>query len=470
MKDTVVVTAESSGAEVIPFIKVWAMLPTAILLTYVFTKLSNRYSQEKVFYIMISGFILFFALFAFVLYPLKDKLHPHDLARELESVLPPGFKGFIAMFHYWLFTAFYVLSELWGSIILTVIFWGFANEVTRIGEATRFYSIFQVGSNFAAIAAGSFAYLLTSGMLWEETLTILLTLVIFCGIASMLIFWWMNKNVLNAPDFEELHKAAKVIKTRKRLSLRESFTFLSNSKYLVYIAIIVVSYNLVIHLIEVIWKDQLRTLYPSPSDYNMYLNSQTAVIGVVSALTSFVLAGILGRFGWTRTALITPLVMLVTGFGFFTFFFFREQLNEVVINVIGTTPLALAVFFGAAQVCLSKAAKYSVFDATKEMAFIPLSHESKLKGKAAIDGVGSRLGKSGGSLIYQGLLMFFSTIGATSPFVAGIILTAIACWILATKKLGLLFNELVNNQESEEEPFLQEEVSQKNLVLEPAKG
>src|SRR5438105_1193688 len=63
MKDAVVITA--AGAEIIPFIKVWALLPGAILLTFIFTKLSNRYSQERVFYIMLSGFLIFFVLFAF---------------------------------------------------------------------------------------------------------------------------------------------------------------------------------------------------------------------------------------------------------------------------------------------------------------------------------------------------------------------------------------------------------------------
>src|ERR1700733_4241622 len=53
MKDAVVVTA--AGAEVIPFIKVWALLPGAILITCIFTALSNSYSQERVFYIIISG-------------------------------------------------------------------------------------------------------------------------------------------------------------------------------------------------------------------------------------------------------------------------------------------------------------------------------------------------------------------------------------------------------------------------------
>nr|NGX36735.1 ADP,ATP carrier protein 1 [Candidatus Anoxychlamydiales bacterium] len=69
VKDTLIVTAPTSGAEAIPFIKVWAILPMALLMTYVFTKLSNKYSTEKVFYIMLSIFLGFFTFFTLILYP-----------------------------------------------------------------------------------------------------------------------------------------------------------------------------------------------------------------------------------------------------------------------------------------------------------------------------------------------------------------------------------------------------------------
>src|SRR5262249_29716117 len=100
---------------------------------------------------------------------------------------------------------------------------------------------------------------------------------------------------------------------------------------------------------------------------------------------------------------VTPVVMIVTCVGFFGILFFRDALAPYFFSLLGMDPLAVAVFFGSMQNCLSKACKYSVFDATKVMAYIPLSIVSMLKGKAAIDGVGSRLGKSGGSVIHQGL-------------------------------------------------------------------
>lgn len=451
VKDAVVVTAKSSGAEVIPFIKVWVLLPMAVLFTLIFTKLSNRFSQEKVFYIIITFFLGFFAAFTYIFYPLRDSLHPHQLSDYLETILPAGFKGLIAMFRNWSFTLFYVVCELWGSIVLTVLFWGFANEITKITEARRFYSMLGVIASFSAIAAGVAANFMTNDRSWEQTLNILVLAVILSGSATMAIFRWMNKNVLNGPEFEAFHAAKLEQKAnKKKLSMRESFSYLSNSKYLICIAILVVSYNLVINLVEIVWKDQLRQLYPSALEYNRYMNSMTSAVGLIATVTSLFMSQLIARFGWTWTALITPAIMLITSTGFFAFMLFRHDLADPVFALTGTTPLAIAVFFGAAQVCMSKACKYSVFDSTKEMAFIPLSHESKLKGKAAIDGVGSRLGKSGGSLIHQSLLMFFATVSSSAPYVAIILMAVIVGWMMAVRSLGQKFAAIIGEQGREE--------------------
>lgn len=350
---------------------------------------------------------------------------------------------------------------------MQVLFWGFANEITKLHEARRFYSVFSIGSNLAAFMAGAVTVIFLadggdfmsaifggppssnvemSESVWESSFNMLISVIIVSGIATMGIFWWMNKYVLNDPAFETLHQAGRPLKIKKKQSLRESFSYLSQSKYLICIAIIVIGYNLVINLVEIIWKDQLRQLYPAKGDYLRYISYLLCIQGLVSVATAICMAWIIKRFGWTWTALITPVIMTITSAGFFSFLFLKDQLAGFALALTGMSPLAIAVFFGSAQNCLSKAAKYSVFDATKEMAYIPLSHDSKLKGKAAIDGVGSRLGKSGGSLIHTGLLMVFETLTKSSPYIAGILGTMIFFWIGATKSLGKQFNALVAKQ------------------------
>lgn len=453
MKDTLVVTAKDSGAEAIPFIKVWAMFPMAIVMTFIFTRLSNRFSRETVIYLMFSFFLLFFAVFTFVLYPNRDLLHPHASADALQKILPPGFKGLIAMYRNWIFTAFYVMSELWGNIILFVLLWGFANQITKLSEAKRFYGILGVGGNLSGIFAGQASVLLYREALdptlpfgstgWEQTMIMLISMILVAGFITLGLFYWLNTYVLKDGTSNEIGEVKAAPKVKERLSVRESFSYLLRSRYLMCLAFIVIAYNLVINLVEVVWKHEVHELYSNPSDYNLYMNHVTSIIGVIATLTAlFVSGNSIRKFGWTFTAMLTPAILLITSIGFFGCFLAKDAFGDAMLTFLGCTPLALAVFFGSAQNILSRAAKYSVFDATKEMAFVPLSQESKLKGKAAIDGVGARLGKSGGSVIHQSLLLTLSSFTASAPYVAGFLLSVIAVWMVSVKLMGRQFAEL----------------------------
>ena len=70
------------------------------------------------------------------------------------------------------------------------------------------------------------------------------------------------------------------------------------------------------------------------------------------------------------------------------------------------------------------------------MAFIPLDSTQKLQGKAAIDGVGSRLGKGASSLIYQFLLIVLPSISACVPFVALIVITGLLVCLVSIHYLS----------------------------------
>lgn len=472
LKDSILVTESSSGAAIIPFIKVWVMLPAAIIMTMLFTYLSNHFSRKTVFHIIILSFLAFFLLFALFIYPHREALHPYAFADYLESTLPLGFKAVIDMFRYWTLTCFYVISELWGSIVLTVLVWGFANEVTRISEATRFYSVLSIGTNTAAIIAGQVAVLFTSHSYnpslifgndaWEQTLVKLMVLITLSGLAVLFSFNWMTKNVLSVEERKaELINPAKL---KKKLNFKESLQLIARSKYLLCIAALVVSYFLVINLVEVIWKDQLRVLYPLPQQYNIYINNLTSTMGVISTLASVLMVGILAKLGWTKTALMTPIVLLVTSVAFFICLVGGDTLAPIVSTLLGTTPLAIAVFLGSVQNCFSKAAKYSLFDTTKEMAFIPLGSDEKLKGKAAIDGIGSRLGKAGSSCIHQGLYFIFFSLSASAPYVALVLLVVIGMWILAIISLGKQFDGL--RAQTQDVPQVDSTPAQEAVVIE----
>lgn len=128
-KDVLVVTAKGSSAEIIPFLKTWVNLPMAVGFMLLYTKLSNVLSKEALFYTVIFPFIAFFGAFGFLFYPLSGVIHPTALADRLLASLGPSFLGPVAILRIWSFCLFYVMAELWGSVVISVLFWGFANQV-----------------------------------------------------------------------------------------------------------------------------------------------------------------------------------------------------------------------------------------------------------------------------------------------------------------------------------------------------
>ncbi len=463
-KDTLVCTARASGAEALPFLKVWAVIPMAFLMTFIYTRVCNRMSREKVFYAMMGIFLGFFLLFALVLYPYRDQLHPHELADYLQSRLPIGFKGLIAIFRNWTFSAFYIMSEMWSTMMMTVLFWGFANDVTSVKDAKRFYGLLGISANFSGVVSGQVSTWLSWHAFnpalpfgrdgWEQSVGFLMMIVIATVLICMAMFRWIHIKGVGYPREETPHLAvdtggAQVDKRADKMGLRKIFAYLAKSDYLICIAIIVVTYNIAINLTEVVWKDQVKQLYPNPNDFNAYMGKIFTGIGIVATATSIFISGnVIRRFSWASSAMIPPMILVVTGIGFFSFLLFKDMGMGALAAALNSTPLAIGVFFGSMQNCLSRASKYTLFDSTKELAFVPLSTESKRKGKAAIDGIGSRLGKSGGSLILQGLILAFGTLGASTPYVAVILLVVVVGWMVAVKALGKRFDALAAEQKT----------------------
>ncbi|MEW5305507.1 MAG: hypothetical protein WDW36_008041 [Sanguina aurantia] len=153
-KDVLVVTAPGSGAEIIPFLKTWVNLPMAVAFTVAYSEMANRLSPEQLFYACITPFIIFFGLFATFIYPARHTLHPTEWCKELLGTMGPRFAGPISILRNWTFCLFYVMAELWGSVVVSVLFWGFANQVTTVEEASQFYPLFGLGANIALIFSG----------------------------------------------------------------------------------------------------------------------------------------------------------------------------------------------------------------------------------------------------------------------------------------------------------------------------
>jgi AAA family ATP:ADP antiporter len=99
-------------------------------------------------------------------------------------------------------------------------------------------------------------------------------------------------------------------------------------------------------------------------------------------------------------------------------------------------------------VCI-KSFKYIFFDPTKERAYIPLDEESKVRGKAAVDGVGSRLGKGFGSVLITVLVSLFGSIGNVTYLILSLVLFSLVAWLFAVNKLSILLKKPTEEEKAE---------------------
>jgi len=459
-----VVTAKGSGAEIIPFLKTYVNLPGAIGFTVLYSKLTNVYSRDKVFYGIVSSFLAFFALFAFVIFPNQAALHPHAFCDALLAFLPAGFAAPIAIIRNWTFAIFYTMAELWGSVIVSLLFWGFANEVSTVKEAKKYYPIFGLGANVALIFSGLFvryvsglrrvwaAQAAAGGAVvadpWGMSLRYLMTAVVAGGACILALFRHIQVNVLTDPECMD-QVAVKKAKTKTSMSIGESAKFLASSKYIRSLATLVIGYGMSINIVEVSWKSKLKAQFPNPNDYSEFMGAFSAATGTVTLFMMLLSRKIFSAFGWGVAALITPTVIAFTGGVFFSLLLFAKQLAPMTA-LLGVTPLMLAVIVGALQNIFSKSAKYSLFDPCKEMAYIPLDPESKTKGKAAVDVIGNPLGKSGGSLIQQAMIFGFGSLAASTPYLAVVLAVIVVLWLKASRELNVMFKEEMANAGLEE--------------------
>jgi len=459
-KDVLVVTAPNSGAEIIPFLKTYVNLPSAIAFTVLYSSLCNRFSSDKVFFGVLTGFLSFFGAFATIIYPNRMLLHPNQSANYLATILPSFFLPLIAIYRNWTYALFYVLANMWGSVVVSLLFWGFANEVTTVDEAKRFYPLFGLMANVALIFSGQYVKYVSSlrstvgsaADIWGLSLKYLMAAVVAGGGLVMALMTFMQKKVLTDPECVDPTKEAKRKKTKTKMTMGESISFLSKSTYIRDLFILVVGYGMSINIVEVTWKSKLKAAFPDPNSYSTFMGNFSSATGVVTLIMMLLGRIVFKKFGWGVAALITPITLLTTGIAFFSLTLFPNFFAPITAQ-LGTTPLMLAVFIGAAQNILSKGAKYSLFDPCKEMAFIPLDSESKTKGKAAIDVVGNPLGKSGGSFLQQILIGTFGSLSASTPYLGGILGTVIIAWIAAANSLSKQFAAKNEEMEKKEWPL-----------------
>ena len=64
----------------------------------------------------------------------------------------------------WTYSLFFLMAELWGAVVISVLFWTLANEVCTVKEAKTIYPLMGIAANVALVAAGNFMKLVSRSL------------------------------------------------------------------------------------------------------------------------------------------------------------------------------------------------------------------------------------------------------------------------------------------------------------------
>jgi AAA family ATP:ADP antiporter len=422
IKNTLIV--HSAGAEALSLLKLVGTMPCAIFVTICYACFSHRYTRKELFYITLAPFFVFFLLFAFILYPHAHELHPSREWIENLSSLYPRWKTALLLYGNWSYALFYVISEMWPSVALSLLFWQLANDTTSLEEAKLFYPLFGIIANIAVAGAGGIIQFVASRGEYTQGLQTLTLIAVAFG---LLVFFIQNQ--IEAP----LIKASSHVprgEEKPSFSFKESIYHLAKSKHLLLLACIVISFGVAQKIMESLWQDQLKLLHPTKASYNAFLGQ----LSWISGISTFALMGIatllLQRFGsFFGPFYCFASLLLIATMLFFLFIITKEV-------------AFLTVWIGSLQDIINKVMKACFCDPVKEMSYIPLDRELKIKGKAAVDVAADRFGKHGGAVIQQFLLVITAgTLVEIAPYLAFVSLAMIAIWLLSILRVERKTNQ-----------------------------
>lgn len=406
LKDVIFIT--DCGASLIPFVNTWVNLPFSFIFILLYNFLLNKYTFRKTYLITYIFLSTLYGGIGLYLYPLRELL-----LIQSSSVLISN----------WVSLLYYVLSPIWGTIVVSVLFWSFANQYTEIEDAKTIYPIMGIIANIALVLAG--IVMNTTGSIlshdWNLNVQILTLVHISMSIVSIMLFIFVINNYKTVRTYkpQDKHKSNK-----KHF---QSLLALQKNPFVRHMVIMISSYGLLIGFYESIWKHYLEIYLITPIKYSQFMGTVSSITGILTIVMMICGSVWMKTLSWTGTALLTPLSM----FGLGVLFYSSILSNS--LQLISLTGAGLTIFV--------KGAKYALFDPCKEIAYIPMDDDIKTKGKANIEILCAPFGKSFSNFVLQLLMITCGSIEASVPIIGILYLMTCGTWVHSTIFMGELIEK-----------------------------
>lgn len=437
MKTVFILTVPNAQNSIIPFLKIIGVLPMALALALILSRLSRSFSLYQIFFIFSAFYMLFFAFFGYEFSEISEyfiewpiKFFEQILPRNINDIISP----LLAVIRFWPVSLFYCLAEMWSLTILFYAFWGSVNLSISNELARPLYPLLMFAGNISGFFLPHISGL---GRLFttSEKLPQFLCLVLVGNtLIATICFTFLAKS------FDTTNKENNIEKkdVPQNISFVSSIKSVSKSKMLLLLSITLICYHLIVNITEVMWHQYTLIAFSELGSMHLFLSDITSYIAVGSTLLAVLLPSLLNRLGVLGTGILFP----AASFAFCTLFcscaiWFAVSggSSQSEFFLIGMTPAMFASWSGGLLNVILRSGKYSIFDTIKELCFLVLPSEKQIEGKVVLETVGSRLGKTLGSVSYIFISSVAILIGSSTstPIIGSCIAIVLnILWAVAT--------------------------------------
>ena len=224
--------------------------------------------------------------------------------------------------------------------------------------------------------------------------------------------------------------------------MREGLRVALSTPHILYLTICIISFSVLCNIYENSVRNIILNHYGSEQEIFKFWGSFFFGKGLLVISANIVSKALLKRVGWFYVAITTPIISIVSIHIILSISSF--QLDQSIIHETQSILWLLAILLQ-----LNFAVKYAFFDPTKEMAYIPLTHEQRTYGKTVADGMGSRIGNVSSGIIQSTAIIIASSNDFTqiAPILLGICSLVSLGWVWAMSGLSQTYSKMSNHIE-----------------------
>lgn len=474
LKDAFVIGRQSAAS--ISVLKVFWVPPIATFASLLVQKMSVRMNTEAILKIFLYVYVVYFFSYGiFVPYFRDTVLEPGRMyASDLLADGRMDFRGVVSFaatimtVTCWTGTLHFIASELWGTIILSLLFTQLFNEICWERQFKRFIPVVYMISNFGLLLSAFTSFSLNKlieGISYHHKWKLFTGIYMILGILCVALLNSLNfllYHILPIPICRDLSQRERRNESR-HVGFFEGLKMIFSTNVIFALCMMVLGYNIVMIMSESSYKSCLsevakeenKDLESSVLRNKFFEESITSIF----VMSFFLLPtrNSISWIGWTKYALITPIFALITcisvlGFALITTSL-RQQNFSFLNNFISTfggselskKTIRIEQILGIICISILKVMKYAAFDIAREYFSKRIDILYRARFRSVYDGICARLGKAFGSVVQLIFNQLFNTLDIRVSSLPYLAITSGLCmsWVFSVIYLGKKYNKSV---------------------------